>query len=386
MQGNTYVGHKECLTLSIFKPMEATDASVLFHIHEGYFSKGSGNPAIYGPEHLVSKGIILVLPNYRLGPLGFLCLHNTTAPGNAALKDLTLALKWVHDNIQKFGGNPAKIAVSGDGTAGALAGYLALSPLSKNYVSKVISESGSVLSHWAIDRTPMVVAASLARAIGVFESWNDVQIEAAIRAGKDFTFRPCIERNMSNVENFMLATPWEMIENQEFATAFIIGSAQYAGVHDFIDDNTITIQGFLEDIGRLIPNDLRFQSANERNSVAEQIKNQYFNESVTLGDVQKLATYFTDFAYLGPGIRTARSLVNSGATVFFYEFSFVGGFNRELLALEKPLDEAIKGAIKGDIVGYLFMSENQDESNVPARDQLMVDQLTDLWISFLKDG
>lgn len=386
MEGNTYVGHKECLTLSIFKPLEATDASVLFHIHEGYFSMGSGNPAIYGPEHLVLKGVILVLPNYRLGPLGFLCLHNTTAPGNAALKDLTLALNWVHDNIKKFGGNPAKIAVSGDGTAGALAGYLALSPISKNYVSKVITESGSVLSHWAIDRTPMVIAASLARAIGEFESWTDVEIDTVIRAGRDLTFRPCIERNMSDVKNFMLATPWEMIENQEFATAFIIGSAQYAGVHDFINDNTITIQGFLQDIGRLIPNDLKFQNINERNSVAEQIKNQYFNESVTIGDVQKLATYFTDFAYLSPSIRTARSLVNSGATVFFYEFSFVGGLNRELLALEKPQQEAIKGAIKRDIVGYLFMSEDHDESNVPAKDQRMVDQLTDLWISFLKDG
>lgn len=382
LQDDVYVGDADCLTLSIFKPLTADSASVLVHIHEGNFSNGSANPAIYGPEYLVSKGIILVLPNYRLGPLGFLCLQNETAPGNAALKDLSLALSWLKANIAAFGGDPANIAVSGDGTAGALAGYLALSPMSKDYVSKVITESGSVLSHWALDRSPIVTSTDLANSITDFRSWEDVETSILLKAAKNVALRPCLENSDDSEEYFMVETPWTMIEKQETTIAFMIGSAMYAGTHNFLKQTQSSIQQLNDDVRLLLPKDLEFKSSAEKISVGNKVKTQYFGQNaISEEDVEQLSLYFTDAAYLSPGIRTARPLVKSGATVYFYEFSFVGDLNRELEALHRP----VEGAVRGDIVGYLFTQDGV----VPGentKERQMIDQLIDLWTSFLKTG
>lgn len=53
----------------------------------------------------------MVTMNYRLGALGFLNTGTEDAPGNAGLKDQILALKWVRDNIEAFGGNPDEVTI-----------------------------------------------------------------------------------------------------------------------------------------------------------------------------------------------------------------------------------------------------------------------------------
>ncbi|KAJ8714299.1 hypothetical protein PYW08_007919 [Mythimna loreyi] len=385
LQGDELVGESDCLTLSIFKPYkkELSGASVLVHIHEGNFISESANPNIYGPEHLVSEGIILVLPNYRLGPLGFLCLENGTAYGNAALKDLALALSWVKENIEKFGGDPENIAVSGEGTAGALAGYLALSPMSKNNVNKVITESGSVLPHWAIDRNPSLTATNLANNIpGSWESWETIGMKELLLAARNIVWRPCVENKTENVAHFMVETPWTMLQKKGINATFMIGSAQYAGVHESLKHTPTSIAQLNENYGLLLPNDLKFEPNEERTRAGNKVKDQYFPEGpITLNNVKNRSLYYTDMAYLGPLLRTARSLVYFGATVYFYEFSFVGDLNKELAAIEKQVD----GAVRGDIISYLFYQEG-DLKDVGEKEKKMIDQMIELWTTFLKTG
>lgn len=52
--------------------------------------------------------IVLVHVEYRLGPLGFLATEQEDCPGNFGLKDQAIALKWIHDNIKAFGGDPKR--------------------------------------------------------------------------------------------------------------------------------------------------------------------------------------------------------------------------------------------------------------------------------------
>lgn len=47
---------------------------------------GSGNSFLYGPDHLVGAGVVLVTLNYRLGALGFLSMENDEVSGNMGLK------------------------------------------------------------------------------------------------------------------------------------------------------------------------------------------------------------------------------------------------------------------------------------------------------------
>lgn len=66
----------------------------------------SGGSSWHGPDILLDEDIILVTINYRLGPFGFMSLDTAEYSGNMGLKDTLLALKWVNENIEFFGGEP----------------------------------------------------------------------------------------------------------------------------------------------------------------------------------------------------------------------------------------------------------------------------------------
>lgn len=58
--------------------------------------------------------VILVTFNYRLDVLGFLSLDMIDYPGNIGLKDQRLALTWIYENIERFGGDRTRISAMGN--------------------------------------------------------------------------------------------------------------------------------------------------------------------------------------------------------------------------------------------------------------------------------
>ncbi|XP_049877837.1 uncharacterized protein LOC126375038 [Pectinophora gossypiella] len=379
-EDDKFVGETDCLTLSVFAPSDVENAPVLFHIYDGQFRTGSADPTIYGPDYLVPKGIILVLPNYRVGPLGFLCMNNDVAPGNAALKDLTLALSWTKENIEHFGGNSSNIVVSGYGMSGALAGYLALSQKSRNYVSGVITESGSVLAPWAIDRNPQEKVTKLTEALEE-DITNEINLESLLTSAKDIHFMPCVE---TGPDAFMNETPWTFLqtENTKINIPFLIGSANHAGLHEAMQHTGDTLCQLNSNFSRFLPNDLKFKDENEKSEVAEKVKKQYFyDNNINTSSIHNVSLSYTDAYYLGPAVRVSRDLVKAGANVYLYEFSFVGDLNRESGALLST----VHGAARGDIIGYTFVQDD-DVPLESTDEEQVVTMITDLWVAFLKEG
>lgn len=127
---------------------------VLVYIHGGGFTAGSKESRIYGPDFLLTEDIVLVTINYRLGILGYLQVEEPTleVPGNAGLKDQTMALKWVQKNIDKFGGDPNNVTIGGASAGSASVHYHMLSSLSKGLFHKAILQSGVALNGWAITK------------------------------------------------------------------------------------------------------------------------------------------------------------------------------------------------------------------------------------------
>ncbi|XP_033221006.1 cholinesterase 1-like [Belonocnema kinseyi] len=122
---------------------------VMVWIFGGGFYVGSSDSTIYGPNYLLDQDVILVSMNYRLGVLGFFTTGDSIVPGNMGLKDQALALKWVKENIQLFGGDRNRVTLFGQSSAGACVNLHALSDLSQGLFNQYIIESGTAFTGWA---------------------------------------------------------------------------------------------------------------------------------------------------------------------------------------------------------------------------------------------
>ena len=91
--------------------------------------------------------------NYRVGPLGFLSLGTIEYSGNMGLKDQRMALQWVHDNIEQFGGTKHSITIMGYSSGAESVHFHLISPGSKHLFSRAIMQSGSILNPSAINIT-----------------------------------------------------------------------------------------------------------------------------------------------------------------------------------------------------------------------------------------
>ena len=60
-------------------------------------------------NHCDDQDLVVVSIQYRVGPYGFLSTGDSAAPGNYGLHDQVLALKWIQENIEKFGGDPNQV-------------------------------------------------------------------------------------------------------------------------------------------------------------------------------------------------------------------------------------------------------------------------------------
>lgn len=165
-----YKGNEDCLFLNVYTPKLPDGEGnpklpVLFWIHGGGFQFGNGNAFLYGPDYLIPENIVLVTINYRLGALGFLNTGTHDAPGNAGLKDQVLALKWVRDNIDRFGGDPNEVTIGGQSAGSASVHYLLMSQLTKGLFKRAIAQSGVSLNPWAITDIPRERAFLLGNAL-----------------------------------------------------------------------------------------------------------------------------------------------------------------------------------------------------------------------------
>lgn len=136
---------EDCLHLNVWAPRRSADAkAVMVFIYGGGFQWGSNNWPIYDGRFLSALGdVVVVVPNYRLGVMGFLNGRTRDAPGNAGIWDVLLALRWVKENIHAFGGDPKSITLMGESAGAAITGLLMISPLSEGLFHRAIMQSGS---------------------------------------------------------------------------------------------------------------------------------------------------------------------------------------------------------------------------------------------------
>lgn len=156
-QGELRVPHRywladeNCQNLNVWTPAcDGAKRLVMFWLHGGgYFAGSSIEQLAYEGENMCKYGdVVVVSINHRLNILGYFDVSDFGIEyensGNAGGDDIIAALRWTHDNIAKFGGDPDNITVFGQSGGGAKVTTLLQSPDADGLFAKGINMSGVI--------------------------------------------------------------------------------------------------------------------------------------------------------------------------------------------------------------------------------------------------
>jgi para-nitrobenzyl esterase len=148
---------EDCLFLNIFVPSSDSEVPlpVMVWIHGGGFLVGSGADHTVGV--LAHDGnVIVVSINYRLGPLGLLSSQDLytqigTSGGINSVADQLVALQWVNQYIEYFGGDPNRVTVFGESAGGISSGMLLITPALTVPIQNFVVQSGPIFGLTPLD-------------------------------------------------------------------------------------------------------------------------------------------------------------------------------------------------------------------------------------------
>ena len=147
-----YYQSEDCLYLNVWKADDGGEKKpVMVWIHGGAFEMGGTIDPMYDLHNFVNENpdVITVAITYRLGVFGFFHLSHLSDgkdypdAQNLGIMDQIMALKWVHENIAAFGGDPDNVTIFGESAGGGSVTMLPLVKGSHKYFKRVIAQSGT---------------------------------------------------------------------------------------------------------------------------------------------------------------------------------------------------------------------------------------------------
>ncbi|XP_045197595.2 cholinesterase 2-like [Mercenaria mercenaria] len=404
---------EDCLNLNVYVPHDFTtnvSLPVMIWIYGGGFNDGAS--ALYRADVLTAfTNVIVVTINYRLGMFGFLQSDDGKLPGNQGLWDQHLAIKWVHDNIAPFTGNPGQVTIFGESACGASVLFQALYPGNKEYFQRVIAESGSPLANWATIQEPN--AKLFAKSVGCDRSSNWVacirskstsQLQIPRTASNALHFRPAVDgdfvaeipedilygnnsKSSAAREFYSSLDILSGVNNKDGALLMLALWPRVLGYSDLNSPkitrdqlNNIVVPHTIDDI--LLPKDNRTRDILQKLLIFE-----YTNwtdpdsfESTRTSTV----SLSSDAGFFSPAIRAAQAhaMAQNGKT-YFYEFS-VPIKNHDI----KETPSWIIGSNHADELRFVLCEPlfGSNESTFTEDDKRVSRAVATLWSNFAKSG
>ncbi|XP_034829482.1 juvenile hormone esterase-like [Maniola hyperantus] len=410
-------GSEDCLYLNIYAPYIAPFKAlpVMVWIHGGGFASGSGNDDEQSPEYLMRKEVILVTLNYRLEVLGFLSLDTEEIPGNAGMKDQVAALRWVKENIRKFGGDPDNITIFGESAGGASVSFHLVSPMSKGLFKRAIVQSGALTCWWPITFRARDRALALARELGcsskddkeIYDCLSAQPVEYLIskqikvtyiqsaKASPNVHFGIVSERQFGDSERFFSGHPYDVLRD---------------GIHEGVQ----IMNGYTEDEGVLyfatgVDADEVFAQANKFNEffvpephttnttlvtqmeIGERFREFYLGDKIAAKEtVDEMMKYFNMEVFVY-GIMALQKIVAKTTEEANYLYKFTCKSELNMFARLTGIDSlfAHRAVVAhADDLPYLFPLQPGfgQEIDMDSKTFKMIDQVTTLWTNFAKYG
>ncbi|XP_062598077.1 acetylcholinesterase-like [Saccostrea cucullata] len=406
---------EDCLQLNIYVPYNITQdlrRSVMVFIHGGAYMAGSG--FTYDGSRIASQGnVIVVTINYRLGMFGFPSLQNFAGVAeNAGIWDQILALKWVKDNIDDYGGDPSDVTIFGQSAGGFSVNFLMLIPRCNGLFHRAIIESGGANSLIAMKKS-----SNVGHEIGKLSGCNDQDKSMFLRclrnldagiivnitdeysanlgigAFYDIVFTPVLDGDL------LQRTPMEIINDKsskEFqffeSIDLIAGTCDMEGSYVLIYGKAFEKE-FNFNISDGIPK--RFlcdglisglvQTYYENSSSISDLLCKEYTSADKITQSYNVAHYLTDYSFLVPTINMLQAHVSS-KSASTYQFIFS---EQERLLLP-GLPSWFHGAGHGNELMFLFNARNL--SVLPSNFTFSPEQaafslqLIEYWTNFAKTG
>ncbi|XP_060525791.1 venom carboxylesterase-6-like [Cylas formicarius] len=413
--GNSNTENEDCLFLHVYTPrISDTLLPVMFFIHGGGFVEGaSGRNGRYGPDFFMEYDVVLVTINYRLGPFGFFSTGDDVIQGNAGLKDQTLALQWVQQNIKYFGGDPSKVTIFGQSAGSASVSYHILSPKSAGLFRAAILESGSALSPWAYQRDqraytfrtaalldPKFISSNDSKQVldfllnatardidGASQQIYNLESPGNMQLQQGFYYAPVIEPD--NEDAFLTTGMYEAIRDGNFnKVPVIIGMNAEECINQYNSHIKDVTDAFDNNESLLLPLNMHLVESNENRSTVIKYLQDFYSISANIDyhdQIVGTVRYLTDQCFARSIIKHAQ-LQAPFADTYFYIFAYDGDMG----------DYTGKLAGTGNVthseeLNYIFsrtlkysLKDNTNLSQFSQADQNTHYRLMKLWTNFAK--
>lgn len=374
-------GSEDCLYLNIYRPMKASSKSlnVVVFLHGGGFHSGTSGSSFYGPEFFMETGdVILVVPAYRLNVFGFLSTGDKTLPGNYGLKDQTMALKWVRDNVAAFGGDPGKVTLMGHEAGAVSVNYHLISRSSEGLFHKAAMLSGMANMPWTKPLQhprDFVNAHAIALGLGspeemsnsqIFESFRSLPAQNLTQAMLEMkiwdnfpvtSYLPDVELEWLS-DPFLTNDPEEAMKSGNFINVPVLSTIVPGDGIRFVQPlirGDSLFQDLNENMNVLLPLLLRLDSKNPQMSqIVDEIRFHYFSPSgfVTPEGFHSVLKMSSDYYFQWQFHKNMQRLAgSSNAPVFGHMFNYRGLNSFSSVFLDTSDDF---GVVHGDDQMYMF--------------------------------
>ncbi|XP_011200446.2 juvenile hormone esterase [Bactrocera dorsalis] len=412
-------GSEDCLYLNVYTPEEHNQTSalpVMIYFHGGGFQCGSGVSSFYGPDFLLDRDVILVIGNYRVGPLGFLSTETLDCPGNFGLKDQVEILRWVQTNIEAFGGDPQSVTIFGNSAGGASVTYHMLSNSSKGLFHKAIIQSGTYYNPWAQPQYKGISAKrtrQAAQLVGCDDQAKWPKLLSCMREASaekvvatvyqlfewDFDpmvpYQPVLEPPHEGA--FLTISPREVEIPHGFSLPIMIGATSEEGLLKTAP--LLNVPGLLDDYKQnfdwILPIQLQYDhhAPEVREEMMRKILEFYFKEGHNYDKYnhQNITDLISDGWFIAGIDEYLRQRVVAEKSVKmppFYVYLFEHRSPASFSELFKGGREDYYGACHAEELQYLFpiASELFVSASPTKSDRDLREAMLDMWVNFAKEG
>ncbi|CAH1998483.1 unnamed protein product [Acanthoscelides obtectus] len=379
---------EDCLYLNVETPVAPGSSErlpVMVNIYGGGFLYGFAGRRPGGAGFLAEKGVVAVSFNYRVGPFGFLSTLDSSIRGNMGLKDQQMALRWIQQNIHNFGGDPAKVTLTGQSAGSASVTYHLLAPSSAGLFRAAIGQSGSALCEWAYHRDPVSVVYGMASALDsrittqnttqqvllFLQSVPVQQIKALDR--RFYIFAPVIDGEM------ITAPMYDSVKNGKVnKVPLLIGINSEECIGKAVRPDWFNRMRVMDPRPEtFLPGGLAEHiNTTMLSSVGALVRKFYCNGNFT-AHLGQSAQYDSDNRFVRAIIKFAE-LYSQHADVYFYHFSFQGQiFNNHINV------DGVHGVGHGEDLRYLYAPYANLDS-FPWEDRVTVERYSTLFTNFAK--